>query len=303
MSISLLQFAQQSQQPMMAGLIEIITAKSLFLKLLKFIAVDGFTYEYNQRLALPGIQFRGINTNYSTPPSVIAPQVESLRIFGGEVQTDAIIYDIQGDRARQNEITGKVLNAGLFYDNCVINGDPGTLLGSFPGLKSRITGNQLMLAGTNGGALTLAMIDFVIDQCIGGEAGKVIVCNKAVRRNITNLARGTAKVTTLEAATGQVLAYNGIPIMVLDEDDYAQPIIAENETCGTSNVTTSLYVLKIGGDVDGEYVQGLIGTDPMIKMRDVGLLGTYYLDVIDMFAGFGIFHPRAGTRLAGILPQ
>jgi hypothetical protein len=302
MSITLLQFAAQQTQAMKAGLVERITNRSMFLKRLKFISVDGLTYQYNRREALPGVAFRGINSNYSTPPSVINPQVESLAIFGGEIQTDAILYDLQGDRARMNEISGKIINAGLFFDRNFIKGDPGSIPGSFPGLNSRLTGSQLLLAGTNGGNLTLEMIDAVIDQVVGVEEGKVIVCNKAMRRNITNLARNTAKVITLEGATGAVATYNGIPIDVLDEDGDQQPILAENETVGTATNCASLYCYRMGGDVDGEFVQGLVSTN-MITHRDVGLLGTYYLDVVEAMMGIGLFHPRAAARLAGVLVQ
>jgi hypothetical protein len=300
MAISLITWAAQSAQPMLAGLVERITNRSMFLRLLKFIQVDGLSYQYNRREALPGIQFRGINSNYSTPPSVINPQVESLSIFGGEIQTDAILYDLEGDKARQNEIEGKIINAGLFFDRNFIKGDPGTIPLSFPGLNSRLTGNQLLLAGTNGGNMTLEMIDATIDQTVGGDEGKILVMNKATRRNLTTLARNTAKIASMEGVLGKVQTYDDIPIVILDEDGDQQPILAENETCGTAANTVSLYCVKLGGDVDKEMVQGLVGTN-MITHRDVGLLGTFYLDVCEMLGSIGVFHPRSATRLAGLL--
>jgi hypothetical protein len=287
---------------MRSGLVERITNRSEFLKRLKFIKVPGLVYAYPRRDALPGMQFRGVNQNYTTLPSVINPQVEMMSIFGGAVQTDTIIIDANGDQARLNEITGSVTAGGLFFDRNVIKGDPTTIPGSFPGLNSRLTGNQLLLAGTNGGNLTLEMVDYLIDLVVGVEEGKILVMNKAVRRNITVLARGTARVTTIESATTQLQFYNGIPMVVLDEDGDQQPILAENETVGTFNTATSMYCMRLGGDLDGEYVQGLVGTN-MIVHRDVGLLGTYYLDVVEMLGGIGMFHPRAAARIAGIAVQ
>src|SRR3712207_8556342 len=43
------------------------------------------------------------------------------------------------------------------------------------------------------------------------------------------------------------------------EDGDESPILAFDETQGSSNETTSLYVIRPGSDVDGEHVQGLIG--------------------------------------------
>jgi hypothetical protein len=51
--------------------------------------------------------------------------------------------------------------------------------------------------------------------------------------------------------------------------------------------------------VDGEYVQGLIGGG-MIEHVAVGLLGTYYSDIVEANMGLGVFHPRAAIRLKGI---
>lgn len=301
MALSLIQYAAQTQVPMMQGLVDQITNESVFLKLLKFIDVDGLSYRYNRREALGGIAFRGLNENYSTPPSVINPQTESMAIFGGEVQTDAIIYDRQGDVARANEIGAKLKNAGLFFDRYVIKGDPAVNAKQFYGLNSRISGKQLLTCGTNGGALTQPLIDQLIDAVVGTK-DKYLVCNKAVRRNITALLRTTAKPITFDVASGQVAEYDGVPILILDEDGDQQPILDENETMGSSNVTTSLYCLRLGGDTDKQYLQGLVGTN-MIVHRDVGLLGTFYLDVVEMLGSIAVFHPRCAARLAGIIPQ
>ncbi len=138
------------------------------------------------------------------------------------------------------------------------------------------------------------------DAVIGSNAKKVIVCNKAVRRRITALVRDAAGGAAVSEVGQQAREYDGAPIEVLDEDGDEALILAADEAQGASNSTTSLYVIRPGGDVDGEHVQGLIGAQ-MIEHASVGLLGTYYSDIVEANVGLGMFHPRAACRVKGIL--
>lgn len=93
--------------------------------------------------------------------------------------------------------------------------------------------------------------------------------------------------------------YRGCPIQVLDEDGDESPILPRTEAWGGNNATTSLYVIRLGKDADGEYTQGLIGGN-MVDHIPVGLLGTYYADIVEANIGLGVFHPRAASRVVGI---
>jgi hypothetical protein len=299
MAISLLDFANQTQSPMRKGIVQEITNESVFLRALRFVPVDGFAYTYNRQQTLGGIAFRGLNDSYANDTGVVNPQVETLSIFGGEVRTDRQIVNKQGDVARANAIAAKVKKAGLFFDRYVIKGDPNADPLQFHGLNVRLTGAQVMEVATNGGPLTLDKLDQALDAVVGSNGRKVIVCNKAVRRQITKLVRTTAGGAAVSDVGPQVRDYDGAPIEVLDEDGDETPILDFTETQGASNQTTSLYVIRPGSDVDGEYVQGLIGGG-MIEHVAVGLLGTYYSDIVEANMGLGVFHPRAAIRLKGI---
>ena len=133
----------------------------------------------------------------------------------------------------------------------------------------------------------------------GSNDRKVIVCNKVVRRKITSLVRSAAGGSAMREIGPQAKEYDGAPIEVLDEDGDEAPILAFDETQGSSNVTTSLYVVRPGRDVDGEYVQGLIGSE-LVEHVAVGLQGTYFTDIVEANMGLGMFHPRAAARVKGI---
>src|SRR3954462_14015640 len=178
MAISLLDFANQTQSPMRKGIVQEITNESVFLKVLRFVPVDGFAYTYNRQAALGGIAFRGLNDSYTNDTGVVTPAVEPLSIFGGEVRTDRQIVNKQGDVARANAIAAKVKKAGLFFDANVIKGDPSTNPLQFYGLNPRLTGAQVIAVATNGGPLTLDILDQSLDAVVGSNSQKIIVCNK-----------------------------------------------------------------------------------------------------------------------------
>src|SRR5215213_9093181 len=300
MALSLVDFSIQTQNPLKRGLVQEVTNESVFLRRLHFVPVDGFSYSYNRQKTLGGIAFRGLNASYTEDTGVVNPQVETLSIFGGEVRTDRQLVNKRGDAVRANSIAAKVKKAGLFFDRYCVKGDPGLDPLQFYGLNARLTGPQLLSAGTNGGSMTLDLLDQALDAVAGSNDRKVIVCNKVVRRKITALLRAAAGGASMTEIGPQAKEYDGAPIEVLDEDGDESAILGFDETQGSSNVTTSLYVIRPGKDVDGEFVQGLIGAD-LVEHVTVGLQGTYFTDIVEANMGLGMFHPRSAARVKGIL--
>jgi hypothetical protein len=300
MALTLIDFANQSQTPLRRGIVQEITNESVFLRRLSFVPVDGFAYRYDRQTALGGIAFRGLNDSYTNDTGVVNPMVETLAIFGGEVRTDRQLVNKQGDVVRAGAIAAKVKKAGLFFDRYVIKGDPGVDPLQFHGLNSRLAGDQVVTLGSgDGGPLTLKDLDEALDSVAGTNERKIIVCNKAVRRQITTLVRTAAGGSPMRDIGPQVKEYDGAPIEVLDEDGDESAILDFDETVGANSTTTSLYVIRPGTGVDGEYVQGLIGAN-LIEHVAVGLLGTYYSDIVEANMGLGLFHSRAACRVKGI---
>src|SRR3954466_9279758 len=159
MALTLIDFANQSQTPLRRGVVQEITNESVFLRRLRFVPVDGFAYSYNRQHTLGGIALRGLNESYTNDTGVVNPQVETLSIFGGEVRTDRQLVNKQGDSVRAGAIAAKVRKAGLFFDRYVLKGDPSTSPLEFYGLNARLTGSQVMSPDTNGGPMTLDLLD------------------------------------------------------------------------------------------------------------------------------------------------
>lgn len=306
MAISLAEFVkQQNQPPKKRALVQKITNESVFLKRLRFIPVDGYTYNYGEMTTLGGIAFRTLNGDYpdeAKSVGVVNPKIETVSIFGGEVTTDRNMMGTpSGQSVRSSRVMAKVKNAGLFYDKYVIDGDPAVDGKQFYGLNARLTGDNVIYCGDNGGAITLDILDQALDFVVGSNNQKVIVCNKATRRAITRRIRESAGGMGKTDVAGQAMEYDGAPIEVIDEDGDASPILGEDETRGSSNVTCSLYIIRPGSDTDGEYVQGLVNSK-MVEQEAQGVRGTQHIDLVEAGMGLAVFHHRAAIRVAGILP-
>ncbi len=297
MAISLVQYAALSEEPKKKGLVSVITNESIFLKLLMFIKIDGYVYQYNREQTLGGIAFRGLNEDYTDDTTgVINPMIESVAILGGPVKTDRNMANLPpGAAVRASRIASKVKKAGLFFDKYVIDGDPASNGKAFYGLNPRLTGRQVITAGANGAAITLAMVDDLLDRVVGTNDQKILVMNKQQRRALGALYRPNA-------GTQQrfIDAYEGATIKVLDEDGDEQPILGQDETMGSSAVTSSMYCIRPGSDTDGEYLQGLVNSS-MVEHEDQGTRGTQRIDLIEAAMGIALFHPRAASRLQGLL--
>ncbi len=302
MAISLIDYSNSVQTPMKRAVVSKITNESVFLRTLMFIPVNGLVgYKYNREESLGGIAFRGINESFTPDTGVYNPQIETLAIMGGTVQTDRqIVINAGGTEVRASRILAKTRKAGLFFDKYVIDGDPAVNAKQFYGLNARLTGSQVLSAGTNGGAITLALLDQAIDTVVGtSNSQKRIACNKAVRRKLTSLVVAAAGGAAVLDVGKQLVEYNGTPIDIIDEDGDESAILGFDETQGNQSLSTSLYVYRPGSDSDGEYVQGLVGSS-MVDHIDYGERNGVFDDLIEANMGLAMFHPRAACRIKGI---
>lgn len=236
MAQTLLQYAAELGDPISAGVAMAVTNAGLFMRRLRFIPIGGMSFSYPELQKLGGIYYRGLNEDYPKGDySIVNPVTERLPTFGGEVRTDNQFLGVHDGSMRTHEIQRRARKAALFYDRELLHGDPAANGGKgITGLRERIGGRQLLSAGTNGGPLTLDLLDELIDQVRGPNAEKVLVMNKAVRRSLKKVLVGSA------------------------------------------------------------------GGTALVRLIEAGHQGTYWLDVLEVRAGFAVFNPRSAARLKGI---
>lgn len=282
------------------AIIELYAGSSDILMNLPFESISGNAMKYNREGSLPGVGFRGVNEAYTASTGVLNPLTESLVIAGGDLDVDKFIIDTMGANQRAVQEAMKVRALSLAWTQKFIKGDTASDPREFDGLQTRITGSQIISAGTtaNGAALSLAKLDEAIDQTINPTH---LIMNKAMRRRLTQAARDYTVggfITYDKDAFGRTITkYNDLPILTVDLDATQTAILGFTEAASSGTDTaTSIYVVSMG---DG-MVTGL--QNGGIDVRDMGELQTapVFRTRVEWYNGFGVFNGRAATRLRHI---
>jgi len=280
-----------------AGVIELYAGSSDILMNLPFENISGNALKYNRETALPGVGFRGVNESYTPSTGVLNPLTEALVIAGGELDVDKFIVQTMGAQQRTVQEAMKIRALSLKWTRNFIKGDTASDVRVFDGLQTRVTGSQLISAGStaNGAALSLAKLDEAIDQTLNPTH---LIMSKAMARKFSAAARTTAVsgyVTyTVDQLGRRVMEYNGLPILTVDLDDTGTAILPFTEAAASGTDTaTSIYVVSMGAD-------GLTGIqNGGIMVDDLGILQTapVYRTRVEWYNGLAAFNGRSITRL------
>ena len=299
-AMTLLQIAEQQQDPMQKGIFQQIASDGKLMKLLNFIPCEKTQYEYLKQATLGEICFRGINGTYDPSAGIVNPATEQLAPFGGIVQLDHVF---QGSLGHTRAVLNKSRAAALYFDWAFVNADPAVDAKAFYGLKSRIGEAQKVTQSANGATITWEKVIQALNLTVGENASKAILLNRTNRMNLINdaMADNAGKVYYQRVSAAEE-RFDGALMVTFDDADLPSPIMPFTETCGTSQVTSSIYVIQLGGEAEQEYVQGLIFGDAakMIVHKPLAQTNTQVSDLVEMFAGVGIFHGRAAARIVGV---
>lgn len=301
MAITLIEAAKRTNNPILSGIVEMYATSSPILANLPFDTIQGNALKYNREETLPGIGFRGVNEAYTESTGVINPQIEPLVIAGGDLDVDKFILETMGMDQRSTQEAMKVKALALAWTKAFIKGDSVSDPRSFDGLQTRLTGNQLIEAGsTNGGdALTLAKLDELIDAVDNPTA---LLMNKALRRRLSAAARSTSIGGFINYDIDQfgrkIMMYGDLPILVIDTDNEGSDILGFTEvgSGGATATATSIYCVSFGtGKLMG--IQ-----NSMIDVRDLGEVQTKPVmrTRVEWYSGIAMFHGKAAARLRGI---
>jgi hypothetical protein len=301
MSLTLVEAAKQSQDPIQSAIIEMYARSSPILRVLPFTDIQGTSLRYNREENLPGIGFRGVNEAYAESTGVLNPQVETLAIAGGDLDVDKFIIDTMGGDQREIQEEMKVKALALAWTKKFIKGDSESDPREFDGLQARLTGDQLLDAGsTDGGdALSLLKLDELIDLV---DDPTHLIFNKTMRRRLTQASRnqsvGGHVRFDIDEFGRQVMMYNDLPILDAAKDNEGNEILPFTEvgSGGATATATSIYCISAGpGMLDG--IQN--GT---IDARDLGELESKpaLRTRVEWYSGIAMWHGKAAARLRGI---
>src|ERR1043165_6821124 len=297
MALTLVEAAKlHSGDVMRSAIIELYAQSSEVLRVLPFDTIAGNALRYNREEALPGIGFRGVNEAYTESTGVINPATEPLVIASGDLDVDVFILETMGQDQRSVQEAMKTKALAQRWTRAFIKGDNSSEPREFDGLQSRLTGPQLISAGsTSGGtALSLSKLDEVIDAV---DQPTALLMNRSMRRRLTAAARSTSVggyITYSQDEFGRSLTmYNELPILLLDHDNTGAEILPFTEAAAAGGATaTSIYVVSFG---EGK-LQG-IQSGPM-EVRDLGELQDKPAKRtrVEWYSGLALFNSRAAAR-------
>ncbi|WP_327304741.1 hypothetical protein OG730_15155 [Streptomyces sp. NBC_01298] len=318
MALTLPEAAKLSTTDLQRGVIETFVQESSILDRIPLLTIQGNAYAYNEEGTLPGVQFRTVNEAYAESTGTVNQKSESLVILGGDADVDKFIVQTRGNLNDQRAIQTrmKIKAASYKFAETFFNGDTATDSKSFDGLRKRLTGGQVLSAGTNGAPIVGAGADDshkffdLMDQLVAQVPGLnstngALYANRQVIAKVRSAARRIGGFEMVrEALTGKLVAtYNGIPILDPGQTAAGADILPQTETQGSAVDASSIYAVRFGQSEDDRAVTGL--TNGGIQVTDLGELETKpsYRTRIEFYTGLAIFGGRGAARLNGVLAK
>lgn len=296
--------AQYSSDQIKRGVVEIIIRESPIAEQMPWATIEGNALKQEVEANLPSVSFRQVNETYTQDFGTDTERFWGTTILGGEIYVDNYLVKVRGNVAslKARQFSKKARAAALTLDKYVIDGT-GTAK-DFKGVNALVTDGFGFsnVAATNGTSLTLDMLEDAEDNLRKGSPD-AIWGNKFLRTKISRLARtsitGVALIDVGNDMFGRrITTWNGIPYRVIGDDQTGSQILDFDETCGSSNVTSSLYFVKFGED----FVCGLLGAGGSFDVQDFGEIQSApgHLGRIEFYPGLAIFDKHSIVRLSGL---
>jgi hypothetical protein len=314
---TLADMATQSTNPFERGVIQKFKQTSDWIEVCPYKTIQGQVYRYRVEEVQPGISWRDVNAAYPESTGVIAPRVESTMIVGGDIFLDNALLNTArsgGDAIdyQQSQYSMKARSLAREIERASFEGDDLSNPAEMMGLRARLSGTQVIYAGTGGAgaALTLAHMDALLDALDLSIGQAHLWMSKADRRALTRLvtsATGSVNYTftTLNDAGKVIESYYGVPIHIVEDGWDAATILGKDEDAGNGTANTSSIYATIFDETMG--VCGLLsGGDgsPLVDVREVGETTSGppgIMGRIEVYPGMMIKSPRAASRLRGVL--
>lgn len=301
-SVTLTESAKLSQDQLIEGVIEnVITVNQMF-DVLPFSGIEGNSLAYNRENALGDVDVEGVDATIASKAAATFTQVtSSLTTIVGDAEVNGLIQATRSNFTDQTatQIGSKAKSAGRKYQDMFINGTGAS--DQFDGLINLCVAGQTVDTGANGGALSFAFLDNLLDL-VTDKDGEVdyLVMHSRTLRSYNALLRGLGGATigdTIQLPSGKsVPAYRGVPIF---RNDW----IPIDQTKGTGTDQTTIFA---GTFDDGSNTVGISGLTAMnaagLNVEDVGISETKdnHIWRIKWYCGLALFSEKGIACADGI---
>ena len=270
-SVTLPESAKLAQDELIAGVIENVITVNRMFEVLPFDGIEGNSLAYNRENVLGDVDVEGVGDTIGAKAAATFTQVTAaLTTIIGDAEVNGLIQATRsGDGNDQTaiQIASKAKSAGRNYQNMLINGTGAT--NQFNGLINLCVTGQTAATGVNGGALSFAFLDELMDLVVDkdGQVDYFAMPARTLRTFYVLLrALGGASIgDTVELPSGtEVPAYRSVPIF---RNDY----IPVDQVKGSGSNQTTVFAGTLD---DGSRQHGIAGltADKMagINVVDVG---------------------------------
>lgn len=312
MALTLAQAAAASSDMLARGVIETIIPDSPFLTSLRFSEIEGNAYSYKTEASIGGAEFRAVNAGYTESTGTFGSASESLVILGGDYDVDRFLIATRSNLVDQlqEQASMKAKAVAYAFNNAFINGDVAADANAFNGLRKRITGDQVVSAGTNGlgfgsDANSINALFDKLDELLAKVPGAtMLVTNAAILSRFRAASRRltTGSIGFENGELGRVtMTYNGIPIVDAGRRPDGSPVIPATETQGSATTASSIYAVKWGTGLLDEGVVGLtnggVRVDPPRQLETKPVMRGR----VEWYVGLALFGKQPAGRLTGVL--
>lgn len=255
-SVTLAESAKLAQDDLVAGIIEnVITVNQMF-QVLPFDGITGNALAYNRENALGDVDVEGVGDTIGSKAAATFTQVtSSLTTIVGDAEVNGLVQATRssdGNDQTAVQIASKAKSAGRKFQDMLINGTGSS--NQFDGLINLCATGQKVATGNNGGALSFAFLDELVDL-VTDKDGQVdyITMHQRTRRSYKALLRalgGAGIMETMELpGGGEIITYESIPVF---RNDW----IPIDQTKGAGSAQTTIFA---GTFDDGSRTHGLAG--------------------------------------------
>ena len=303
-AITLLEAMKQAQgrgEMLEAGVYATYLESQLF-QYLKFQEIPGNSLSFLQEDVLGMATFRAINEGYATSYSKTHRVTEVLSIMGGDIDVDvATVNMTPGIDIRASEVTSKIRAMSMNAQEAVIKSSVADDPKAFNGLQVRLTGSQLIAAGSTSGGDALSL--FKLDQAIKAVVNPTaIICNTTMSIRLSQASRNTSVggfITYGQDEFGkQLTMYNGLPIVEMRENSIGDDILPFDEAApaGGTAQCTSIYVVSLAEDGVVMLQNGKMRVRDLGELNDMPVFRTR----IEWYTALAMKRRRCASRIWGI---
>ena len=267
--------------------------------LLPIMSMTGFAKPITIADTLPTVTPRDFGADFIAAFGKHSTYMVEWKNYGGRLEIDKALIKGNPQGAADQEVM-QVQAIAKQWAADVLEGQGGTSVVGIQKYLANFFSGQILNSTSstaNGDALTMDLMDKLLDQVAGADA---LFMSKYNRRLLTTLARtnaaGQQNISWVEDRFGvQVEAYNKVPIYTMEDAETGADILSNIQRDGAdaNNSTTSVYAVHFGED-------GVFGFAPGGQALDVEVVnpGTHAMVTrLESNVGIGMSRRRGAGQI------